>query len=40
MASPELPPAEKVTKMFFIATVIGMILWVGSISVFVLSRTP
>ena len=40
MASPELPPAEKVTKLFFVATVIGMILWVGSISFFVLRHTP
>jgi hypothetical protein len=40
MGSPELPPAEKVTKLFFIATIIGAILWVGSVSIFVLSRTP
>lgn len=40
MASPELPPAEKVTKLFFIATVIGAILWVGSIGFFVLRHTP
>lgn len=40
MASPELPPAEKVTKLFFAATIIGAILWVGSISFFVLRHTP
>jgi hypothetical protein len=40
MASPELPPAEKVTTLFFIAAIVGAILWVGSISFFVLSKTP
>lgn len=40
MASPELPPAEKVTKLFFIATLAGMVLWVAAISIFVLSRNP
>lgn len=40
MASPELPPAEKVTKLFFVATVVGLILWVASVSFFVLRHNP
>ena len=40
MSSPELPPAEKVTKLFFIGAIVGAILWVGSISFFVLRHTP
>ena len=38
--SPELPPAEKVSKLFFFATILGALLWIGTISVLVLSQTP
>ncbi|HEY4223697.1 MAG TPA: hypothetical protein VGO62_20210 [Myxococcota bacterium] len=38
--SPELPPAEKVSKLFFIFTLLGAALWIGTISVLVLSQTP
>ena len=38
--SPEMPPAEKVSKLFFVLTLIGAAAWIGAISFFVLSRTP
>ena len=38
--SQEMPPAEKVSRLFFFLTLIGAALWIGSISFFVLSRTP
>jgi hypothetical protein len=40
MASQVPPPAEKVSKMFFVITMIGAALWIGTVSVFVLARTP
>lgn len=40
MASQLPPPAEKVTKMFFVYTMIGVALWIGAVSLFVLSKTP
>ena len=36
--SPEMPPSEKVSKLFFVLTLIGAALWIGSISFFVLSQ--
>lgn len=38
--SPDMPPAEKVTKLFFILTLVGAALWIGTIGFFVLARTP
>jgi len=38
--SAEMPPAEKVTKLFFVLTLLGAALWIGTISFFVLSKTP
>ena len=40
MASQIPPPAEKVSKLFFVATLIGAAVWIGVISIFVLARTP
>lgn len=40
MASQVPPPAEKVTKMFFVLTMLGVALWIGTVSAFVLSGTP
>jgi len=38
--SPEMPPAEKVTKLFFILTLLGAMAWIGTIGFFVLNRSP
>jgi len=38
--SAEMPPAEKVTKLFFVLTVVGAVLWIGAVAFFVLSKTP
>ena len=36
----EMPPAEKVSKLFFVLTLLGAALWIGTIGFFVLSKTP
>ena len=38
--SPEMPPADKVQKLFFAFTVAGAVLWLGAIAFFVLSADP
>ncbi len=38
--SAELPPAEKVSKLFYVLTLLGAALWIGTIAFFVLSRSP
>jgi hypothetical protein len=38
--SAELPPAEKVSKLFYVCLILGAALWIGTISVLVLSQTP
>jgi hypothetical protein len=40
MASQVPPPAEKVTKLFFVLTLIGAAIYIGTTAIFVLSRTP
>jgi len=35
-----MPPAEKVSKLFFILTLLGAAAWIGTIAFFVLNRSP
>jgi len=35
-----MPPAEKVSKLFFILTILGAFAWFATTGFFVMSKTP